>query len=624
MEKVSFFTPVYYSNKTDNKLDRIAQAAERYFYLGGKKAYVIQTYAIESPLVDVPLSINNQIYTVGRKPKLSFQIVEMRDGKSKSLHTALKIASWFTGFVPLFFLVVKALHRTSHQFRVLPQVTKPTQQESQEVEPQVADENQASNEEVIKKDLPVKAEEHMEAPPAQVKKEEAVKKPPLQERGVRPLPKPPEGVIKNGYGEYLVYQRTADGKAEAISEDDYKNIYDLIEECRGKTFPDRHAALTDNIRKKLGREVHLVFVPRTAYELIYLRECVEEELKRKWCCNANASGVELALSTDNEKLLQQSLKKARWQQCSFNDEDYLLQFKDPYKLKYRKESVKVIAATLNQVALSRFATLSAKPVEGLTFDEIKATAQEDIEFFKELHGEESKNRFFLNTNGEKIDIVNVLRNRPFSNTPSITESFITEDTKVWGKAERFPLGISEERHESIVKQAIQMECCAEAVNHLVLYRGAEIDKDAIIRKEFEFSNRGLMFPNSLVYGASLYAGAIYDGGVTAFHFMRSQWVDAQAVFVPLKEQQEGTTPFHVQQVHPLIQLMSKGEIFNARTKIWPMNPDDKVLGFLGIAKCNFKEIADCCKTTTTQAKMEEEFKKYKENTYLLAKRQESK
>ncbi len=170
------------------------------------------------------------------------------------------------------------------------------------------------------------------------------------------------------------------------------------------------------------------------------------------------------------------------------------------------------------------------------------------------------------------------------------------------------LAVRTSRDEFIIKDAIQLECSNEAVNKLVLYRGSLFSNDSLMRKECA---------NSLSYGNSLFAGALYDVGATAYHYMRKLNLNAQAYFVPLESHERKDTPFHVNHVHPLKLLMSKGEIFHARTKIWKMEPEKQIWGFLGLNSISYDQIKELCKTPCNQEEMVKNFKEYRAKAYFL-------
>jgi hypothetical protein len=426
------------------------------------------------------------------------------------------------------------------------------------------------------------------------------------------LPALPKDIIQNGYGEYLIYRIAPNGKKEAITDIEYEKIFNIIEEVRalkGDLIPqNRHNYLKTKIQKELDQNVFISFIPRTIYELMYLRECIQEDVDKQFCCNACESGIANALqekTPDNEKqkIINSALEKGFWQQCLFEDKDYEAQFAQKNQFDYRIPHIQKIAARLNYVALEEFKKCCSHN-EGFTYEEIQQIQSELLTFFKELHNSQSE----LHEKASKV----------FEWTyPGIARQFAEEKIRDNGCVKRYPQGIANERHEKIIHNAIQLECSNEAAKGMVLYRGSELAKDDVTRQDFE-SWPASTCANSLSYGSSLFAGALYDGGASAFHYMRENYLDAQALIVPLKKILSAKAVFHAFYVHPLIQLMSRGEIFHPRTKVWELNSEEKILGFLGLAKINYAKVKICCRTSLSKEGMEKKFSKYKNKVYLLA------
>lgn len=121
------------------------------------------------------------------------------------------------------------------------------------------------------------------------------------------------------------------------------------------------------------------------------------------------------------------------------------------------------------------------------------------------------------------------------------------------------MGIRNETDAQIIRDAIAFECSKIAVHSLFLYRGSDFQKDSASSLPEQDK------PYSLSYGSSLFAGCLYDGGATAFHYMRNE---KNAYAVPLAFHQLDDSPFFVPTTHPVAQLSGDGEIFHARTKAW--------------------------------------------------------
>lgn len=432
------------------------------------------------------------------------------------------------------------------------------------------------------------------------------------------LPEAQNGEIKNGYGEYLIYRLCSDGQKEAITTQEYEKIYSIIENSRSldgeEISQDRHAYLQAKIQEQLGHDVHLAFIPRTLYELIYAKQCIQEDIDKKICSHARGTNILWALQEDDwfekfnkgvskAEFVKGCMEKGFWQQCLFDDKDYLNNFTAKGSYDYREKHIKAVAAELNRVALSHFKKCST---EIFTYSDFKEVNHEILSFMKELHNPESE----LHAKVQKISPTSA------GAYGGIAKDFAEEKTKVWGKADQYPMGIACQRHEQIIQKAMQLECSAEAINSFIFYRGGVFSNDKLIKEEESWNGKISTTANSLSYGTSPYAGFLYDGGGTAFHFMRRHSVDAQAFIVPMKKQKLGKTPFHFYNVHPLIQLMSRGEIFHVRTKIWNMNSKGKVSGFESTVEDVYFE--NCLKSQDTQEKMEKRFQKYKNKAYLLA------
>lgn len=401
-----------------------------------------------------------------------------------------------------------------------------------------------------------------------------------------PFPEPPREVIINGYGEYLVYRASPEKQKEPISESEYGLIFELIEETRSLTIGDRCSHLKSKIQEKLGPDIDLGFIPRTLYELIYLRECIQQDLDQQKCSHFRATEAQRSLELQidiQENTRNREIQQRFWQLCLFTDQDYLSNFSPRNPFDFRMTHLRNIAARLNQVALERF--------EGFSFKEITRVLNEMLHYFKEHH--------------DPAKVVNIPRS--VTGHGGIAREFAEETTRVWGGHDQFPQGIFTERHQTIVRNAIQLEC--SAVNCMILYRGAKLLSDALTQCSTKVQ--------SLSFGTGLFAGAIYDGGASPFHFMRQSNLDAQAFLIPQKKIQSNKIPFHIFNVHPLIQLMSVGEIFHGRTKVWKINPEERVSGFLG-GDMSYFRIEECCKTDKNQEEMEKKYQKYKSKALLLA------
>ena len=119
-----------------------------------------------------------------------------------------------------------------------------------------------------------------------------------------------------------------------------------------------------------------------------------------------------------------------------------------------------------------------------------------------------------------------------------------------------PCGIKDQSHINIIRRVCQLECSLLAQTHILLYRGAKLSEDDVIRNNSIYS---------LSFGTSLFAGIFYDGAATAFHFIRNDNCDAYCIPILYKKIEQSC--FYIPQDNTICQLFGKGEVFHARTKL---------------------------------------------------------
>lgn len=98
MESISFFTPVDFGSHAKTFTESLTERVDNYFYLGGKKAYVI------------PAAIVN-----------GSQGVEIVEEEQSLLKTCIKVATYFTLVLPVILMVLKVLLRGSSDFHIVEQ-----------------------------------------------------------------------------------------------------------------------------------------------------------------------------------------------------------------------------------------------------------------------------------------------------------------------------------------------------------------------------------------------------------------------------------------------------------------------------------------------------------------------
>ncbi len=94
--KLDFFTPISFANQLKSYTQSLLETADNYFYLGGKKAYVIP----------------------GDRTLTSHGVVVLTESQ-RLLTTALKAASYVTLVLPAIMMGIKFILRSTHSFHVM-------------------------------------------------------------------------------------------------------------------------------------------------------------------------------------------------------------------------------------------------------------------------------------------------------------------------------------------------------------------------------------------------------------------------------------------------------------------------------------------------------------------------
>lgn len=407
--------------------------------------------------------------------------------------------------------------------------------------------------------------------------------------------------ITMGQGEYLIFHKLPTGEKKQLLPETFEQVYKVlllhspaalvnsgsenpIEDCT-----NRYELLRAKL-KEIDSTLEAVFIPRTLYELVFIRKCIQEDLKHKGICpdldpsSHTISPKRFKNDAAYQKYLEDQkadqLKRKCWHLCYFTDTG-----------DNNHAGVKDVAYRLNKVMLKAFDPSS----EGFSHQEFSAFAEKEIEFLKIYHKNCLKTTEKLRK-GENVEII-------FSNsTPGPTTNFGYECTHGSIK----PMCIRNETDAQIIRDSIALDCSKIAQHSLFLYRGADFKKDSTSC----WSDKDK--PYSLSYGTSLFAGCVYDGGATAFHYMRN---GQNAYAIPVPFDQLNDSPFYVPTTHTVAQLFGNGEIFHARTKAWKDSDVNKIGGLSALGTNG--NVREHIKSNLNQDELISQFKKYKNEAIQL-------
>lgn len=383
--------------------------------------------------------------------------------------------------------------------------------------------------------------------------------------------KPEEGKIHEGNGEYIVFRTSSNGENSIPSKSIYEQVYQIfntyaptaiMSKERGLEAMEQATNRYEIIRSKvkaLDPTLEIAFVPRTLYELVLIRKCIQEDVTNGSICN---------FTNRFEHRSNNILSRQRkcWHLCCFDNVG-----------DNNHAGVKEIAYRLNKAMIKAFSPTPG----GFTHQELAGFVEKEITFLKTHHANG------LNEQQKLADCT----------FPGPTTNFGFESNR--GNIRS--TGIRNETDAQIVRKAVALECSKAAKHTFFIYRGSNFKVD---------SPKSGFF--SLSYGSSLFAGCVFDGGATPFHFMRQPNLDAYAVPVPFD--QLHTSPFYIPPTNAIAQLFGYGEYFHARTKGADGNPP--LMGFNAMFLDNNAK-TDHLKSSMKRKELDVQFSRYKRECIQL-------
>jgi hypothetical protein len=409
------------------------------------------------------------------------------------------------------------------------------------------------------------------------------------------------GKITMGQGEYIVFHKLPTGEKQPLSRETFEQVYKVLlryspvaltnsgSEKASEECANRYELLKAKL-KEIDPTLETVFVPRTLCELIFIRKCIQEDLKHKSICpqlNPWVHTRSLKSFKNDEREYrefvktqqEERLKRKCWHLCYFTDMG-----------DNEHVGVKNVAYRLNKAMLKALDPSS----EGFTHQELSVFAEKEIDFLKNHH----KKSVDAMEKLHRGEIVEAIRDTSY---PGPTTNFGYESM---GGAVR-PMGIRNETDAQIIRNAIALDCSKIAQHSFFLYRGADFQNESTSCR----SDKNC--PYSLSIGTSLFAGCVHDGEATAFYFMRNQ---QNAYAIPVPFDQINNSPFFVPTTNTVAQLFGAGEIFHARTKAWK-DFDIKEIGGMNMGANGDKR--DHLRSNLSKKELNAQFAIYKERAFQL-------
>lgn len=400
-----------------------------------------------------------------------------------------------------------------------------------------------------------------------------------------------EDLVTMGQGEYIVFRHSSEGE-KTIPSDLFQQIYPLLNSysplslLNGKSNGleiclNRYISLKNRV-KELDSHLEIAFIPRTLYDLILLKQCVEEDVQSSDLCPLLDVNSRIQMKKTDRNLLERTIKSRNCWHLPFR-------FDAPEE---QASNLEFVAFKLNNVIVS---ILNPSPI-GFSGTELLKFTEEQIAFFQEHRTSEKINCSYG------------------ANFHSPTVNFQSEGD--FNYSHIFPMALRDEEDVTIVKRALLLDCSKKALSSFFIYRGASLEDDACQKEEIidlKKRTEKKIVPYSLSYGSSIFAGAIYDGGATAFHYMRQKNNCAYAISIPFAELKNSI--FHIKSQHAVAQLFGYGETFHVRTKLWKNTPlGGRIRGIDGPMN---EEEKQSLLSEKDQDEVVAEFRNYKKNAIIL-------
>src|ERR1700691_3191088 len=102
-------------------------------------------------------------------------------------------------------------------------------------------------------------------------------------------------IVTMGHGEYVVFYELPNGEKRELSRDAFEQVYKIFNQFslaaimksgsgkEAEEYANRYERIKKNV-KEIDPTLEVAFVPRTLYELIFIRECISEDLKHNDIC----------------------------------------------------------------------------------------------------------------------------------------------------------------------------------------------------------------------------------------------------------------------------------------------------------------------------------------------------
>ena len=330
--------------------------------------------------------------------------------------------------------------------------------------------------------------------------------------------------VTDGYGEYILY---LDGLKEPLSEDLYNKAFEIIHSKPPREETKSRSTYIEHELIKIDPNLRIVFVPRTLYDLFYIKASIEEEMTARSVCPLEQAEYFEEAKRDQTRHL---LKGICVHLCHFSEDSEDHEDKD---------LVSHISYRINALAIE---TLNPKGY--LTGCEIALHTNSHIGFLQD----------------HAATFPEILKDTTkFESTPiscSVAINFAGRNAKM-KRGLCYPMEMTGDT-AAIVQNAVALECSRSARKADIIYRGENPPLDGSLLYKADPAN------HSLSYGTSLFAGCVRDPGACALRF---HTIEKYPIHALLFQDSNPNHPFYIPKgdnANPIRQMLSSGEFFHPR------------------------------------------------------------
>lgn len=406
-------------------------------------------------------------------------------------------------------------------------------------------------------------------------------------------------LLEDGYVEYIIFH--SEGASSSPSPEVFQKAYNVIAELHHNPAIQERTPLLRARLKEIDRTLEITPIPRTLFDLIFIRAGIEEDIIRKSCCPLQYSNNNFRqdheskiqryqdeLADFRERLDEETNPSARARgeaaiarkNQAIEDEQnsyqetiercwHSVHFDDKHPIDLHSPQLHSLAGRVNDLMIKRL-----KPQGFFSERQIAQFVEREVAFFRS-HYNYFKTCCYVEC-GQNCAVHNFSSLAPNGSRLSIE-----------------PMGVQSDQEAQIIYNAVALECSLAAKNAFLLYRGSS---NAVEEKR---PSPDYLSRYSISYGTGLLAGALRDATATPFHYAAGKKRPTYALIIPYNQLDREV--LHLPPAHAVAQMSARGELFHARIKI----PQEKqgATSFLGLDSFALRELPPFLKSAYTAEEM---------------------